>query len=657
MADGILLKIKAEGAEAAARGVKAVGSAVKSAGDSFKKASKKSGKLSKALKKQRKDTLELKQAFTLLAGAATAFGVVGTVLLVKMARDADQVAKAAKAVGTSAEEFQIVIGAFKASGLAAEQTEAAVKKLGLRLGQIAAGAGGPAAEAFEKLGVTAAELEKLPLAERMAVLADKIGDLGTQSERAAVANALFEESGLQMVGAFSQGGEAIRRASAAIKAAGVVTNQLALDSEALVESMQLTSATLGSLERDVLGPLVPAITGVSDALRIVFEDMRESGEAKELGEAIRVAFVEVGVPAIAFFGQAAEQSLSRVLVVFKTIQKYLKMGEAFGQILLVDPLAAMDAAKEGERLSAELDKLTADFANVQDNSAARWGKFLDTHLALLAKIKAATAGAMAGAAPPGANGPPLPGTGKDDDGTEERVRKQLDEYREYYAELQVLQQDAYVAEQERMRMLDEQRRQYLASSLDATRSGITAVSDLAGSVSTMVSALYGKNSEEAKRAAKASFAVQKIAAIAEAGINLGVAISEANASAPPPYNIPAIVAATAIGAVQIATIVATTIAGVADAGLPPGALKQAGLNNHTVLAVRKDEMVLDPKGTQAITEMLQARQYGGSSQPVIVNTRLELDGRVLGETMDDHLVRSSERGLNYQSRIRYGRAS
>ena len=111
----------------------------------------------------------------------------------------------------------------------------------------------------------------------MAVLADKIGDLGTQSERAAVANALFEESGLQMVGAFSQGGEAIREASAAIEAAGVVTNQLALDSEALVASMQLTSATMGSLHRDVLAPLVPALTGFSKALQATFEDMRASG--------------------------------------------------------------------------------------------------------------------------------------------------------------------------------------------------------------------------------------------------------------------------------------------------------------------------------------------------------------------------------------------
>ena len=653
MADGILLKIKADGAEAAARGVKAVGSAVKSAGDSFKKASKKSGKLSKALRKQRKDTLELRQAFTLLAGAATALGVVGTVLLVKMARDADRVAKAAKAVGTSAEEFQIVIGAFQASGLAAEQTEAAVKKLGLRIGQVAAGAGGPAVQAFEKLGITAAELEKLPLPERMAVLADRIGDLKTQSERAAVANALFEESGLQMVGAFSQGGEAIRQASAAIEAAGVVTNQLALDSEALVESMQFTSATLGSLQRDVLAPLVPALTNVSDALRIVFEDMRKSGEATELGEAIRRAFVEVAVPAMAFFGKEAEDMVAGVRVNLALLMK----GVAWTQKQLKTFSSGEEyyaAHRKFLEATKRLDELTVDFIETQDTSSERWQKFIENAVTATAVVREFQRASQGGpGAAPGANGAPSVANG----GTGDPVTKQLEEQREYYAELQVLQQEAYLAEQERMRMLDEQRRQYLASSLDATRAGITAVGDLAGSVSTMVTALYGQNSAEAKKAAKAAFLIQKMAAIAEATVNLGVAISEAAASAPPPANIPAIIAASVIGGAAIASIVATTIAGVADAGLPPGVLRQAGLNNHTVLAVRRDEMVLDPKGTQAITEMLQARQYGGSSQPVVVNTRLELDGRVLGETVDDHLVRSSERGLNYQSRIRYGKAS
>jgi hypothetical protein len=41
-------------------------------------------------------------------------------------------------------------------------------------------------------------------------------------------------------------------------------------------------------------------------------------------------------------------------------------------------------------------------------------------------------------------------------------------------------------------------------------------------------------------------------------------------------------------------------------------------------------------------------------QAVQVRTVLEIDGSVLGETVDSHLIRSAERGSAYGSRIRYG---
>jgi hypothetical protein len=67
--------------------------------------------------------------------------------------------------------------------------------------------------------------------------------------------------------------------------------------------------------------------------------------------------------------------------------------------------------------------------------------------------------------------------------------------------------------------------------------------------------------------------------------------------------------------------------------------------------MRRDEMILDPVGTKAISQMLNQRTGGG--QPIQVSTVLELDGDVLGRTVDNHLVRSSERGISYQDRIRY----
>ena len=69
--------------------------------------------------------------------------------------------------------------------------------------------------------------------------------------------------------------------------------------------------------------------------------------------------------------------------------------------------------------------------------------------------------------------------------------------------------------------------------------------------------------------------------------------------------------------------------------------------------MRNDEMVLDPVGTAAISRMLEQRG-AANEQPIEVRTTLELDGYVLGQVVDAHLIRSAERGTDYQNRIRYG---
>ena len=115
------------------------------------------------------------------------------------------------------------------------------------------------------------------------------------------------------------------------------------------------------------------------------------------------------------------------------------------------------------------------------------------------------------------------------------------------------------------------------------------------------------------------------------------------------------------GAAQIATIAATAIQGIADAGLAPGALREAGLNRHTVLAVRQDEMVMDPNGTSEITKMLslQRRQMemgvlGSANQPTEVI--VEMDGRRLTRALGPHMTRSIEDGVDFRRNVRYAGA-
>ena len=176
------------------------------------------------------------------------------------------------------------------------------------------------------------------------------------------------------------------------------------------------------------------------------------------------------------------------------------------------------------------------------------------------------------------------------------------------------------------------------------------VSTVAGQISSMIGTFAEEGNKEAAEAMKVMFGITQAAALATAIVNTALSVTGALAVMPPPVGAAMAVAAGIAGATQIATIVGATISGVAHAGMPPGALAGAGLNEATVL-MRRDEMILDPVGTRAISEMLT--QQGTGSQPVQVNTTLEIDGDVLGRTVDTHLIRSSERGIRYQDRIRY----
>ena len=192
-----------------------------------------------------------------------------------------------------------------------------------------------------------------------------------------------------------------------------------------------------------------------------------------------------------------------------------------------------------------------------------------------------------------------------------------------------------------------------AAQVDAAMAIMDGVSQFAGQINEMVAQTYGEGSAEAKESARATFMIQKFVALGQAAVLGAVARQQAAASAPPPFNVRAIAAQAAIVGVNFATIMATTVAGVvADAGLPPGALRAAGFGEHTTVMMRRDEMILDRKGTAAISRMLEGGSAAG--QPVTVNTTLEIDGRVLGHTVANHLIRSKERGIGYADRIRYG---
>lgn len=186
-----------------------------------------------------------------------------------------------------------------------------------------------------------------------------------------------------------------------------------------------------------------------------------------------------------------------------------------------------------------------------------------------------------------------------------------------------------------------------------------AISHFAGLAQTAVEDSYFGQSQAGKTAAKVMFVVAKASALAQAAVNTALAITNALTVQPFPVGAALAVGAGIAGAVQIGTIAATTIQGLADGGLAPGDLKRAGLNNHTVIGVRNDEMVVDPKGTADISAMfammrrekeMGMMERGANSGPaaVVVN----LDGRRVSDGLAPHQTAMIEDGRDPRRNVR-----
>jgi hypothetical protein len=85
---------------------------------------------------------------------------------------------------------------------------------------------------------------------------------------------------------------------------------------------------------------------------------------------------------------------------------------------------------------------------------------------------------------------------------------------------------------------------------------VNAYADMAGAIASIAQTAGENLTEDQKEVALALFAVQKAAAMVQAGINTVLAVSEASTAAPPPANIPLMAAAGAVGLAQEVAIAA-----------------------------------------------------------------------------------------------------
>jgi hypothetical protein len=170
----------------------------------FDKTKKGFGSATKGLKAVAGSVFSLRSSLILAAGSA-GFG-----LLVKSSLNAtDTLAKTASKIGTTTEALGALRYAADLTGVATNTMDMALQRFTRRTAEAAAGTG-EAKGAIKELGINAQELNRMPLDQRMIVLADAFQGVTGESDKLRLAFKLFDSEGAALVNTLSQGSDGLK---------------------------------------------------------------------------------------------------------------------------------------------------------------------------------------------------------------------------------------------------------------------------------------------------------------------------------------------------------------------------------------------------------------------------------------------------------------
>lgn len=232
-----------------------------------------------AMERMRKVGVNAFKALSVAAAAATA----AVVAFVRSGMKAvDEQAKLARSVDGTINGLRALQLAAKDAGVESGALGSSMQMLNARLAEAARGSG-TAAATIERLGLSASELLKLDVDERMAVIADRMRELGFTSAQAQDALAQLGIRNRQLALLFTQGGQAIRNARKEVRDFGLEVSQVdARQIEIANDAFSRVGLVVEGVKNQLAVALSPAILAVSTA----FTDMvKEAGGLDTVVEA------------------------------------------------------------------------------------------------------------------------------------------------------------------------------------------------------------------------------------------------------------------------------------------------------------------------------------------------------------------------------------
>lgn len=202
-----------------------------------------------------------------LGAAAGAAGIAIGAAFTKKGLDAvDAQAKLARSLGATSTGLRSLRFAAEEAGIETSMFEREIANFNRRLGR-SKEATGAEAEAMDALGLSAEKMANVDIDERVAIMADRINEMGLT---AAETSSILGDLGIRnknMVGFFRAGGEAVRAARGEVEDLGLAISTVdAIQVEKANDAMARATKIFEAIQKNLAVKLAPVLDGISDLL-------------------------------------------------------------------------------------------------------------------------------------------------------------------------------------------------------------------------------------------------------------------------------------------------------------------------------------------------------------------------------------------------------
>jgi hypothetical protein len=218
-------------------------------------------------------------ALTGIGTAAVGAAVGGLALMVRLGlNSADELQKLSQNLGLTTDKLAGLQWAAKLANVSNETLTSGLTKMSVTIGKAAQGSKG-AAEALAKLGLSGQELMANSPDQNLKIIADRLKNVSTYSERAAIMTEIFGKSaGPELAALLADGGDALQ--AAADEAAAFGFNLSQIDAERLNivnDNLDRTQMALTAVSQQVAIGLSPLLDIVLDQLLGLGKEAQKSG--------------------------------------------------------------------------------------------------------------------------------------------------------------------------------------------------------------------------------------------------------------------------------------------------------------------------------------------------------------------------------------------